>query len=210
MFDLHQHLPIDKASLIGGCKRLRVEVDAKQLRTEVDALPSSLWGTTGGRVGVHSAADAIFLRGFAPAEGPKPIEDREPLAQLPYVQRLIRKIIPAEPQRCLLAKLPGGAKVAPHIDRAPYFSKTVRIHVPVETQDQVWMIGGERIYAMKEGEVWALNNSGTHAVWNAHPTAARTHLICDFFPSEGLIDLLVNGEANLGRPIPQADKVPGS
>ena len=203
MLDLAEHPMLDKAALIGGCRRLPIEVDAAQMRAEVDALPVSLWGTTGGRVGVHSAADAIFLRGFAPAEGPKPIEDRPPLAQLPYIRRLIREVIPADPQRCLLARLPGGAKVPPHIDRAPYFSKTVRIHVPVETHDQVLMMASDRVYTMKEGEVWALNNSGTHAVWNAHPTAARTHLICDFLPSEELLDLLARSDSSLGRPIPQ-------
>jgi hypothetical protein len=54
-----------------------VSVSIERLQAEVAALPESAWAGTGGRVGVHRAAQAIFLRGFAPAEGEKPIEDRE-------------------------------------------------------------------------------------------------------------------------------------
>src|SRR5437016_2818694 len=76
MLDLSTHPVLDKVALIGACARLPLRCDAERLRAEVAALPASLWGTRGGRVGVHNAAQAIFLRGHAPAEGPRPIEDR--------------------------------------------------------------------------------------------------------------------------------------
>ncbi len=60
-------------------------------------------------------------------------------------------------------------------------------------------------YQMKPGEAWALNNVAVHAVWNAHPSLARTHLICDFLPDPALLALLARGERNLGRPMPEAD-----
>ena len=145
MLDLPGHAILDKAVLIGGCVRLRAHVDAERLRSEVANLPASLWGTTGGRVGVHSAAEAVFLRGYAPAEGDKPIEDRPALDRLPYVREIIQSFIPATPQRCLLARLPAGASIAPHIDRAPYFAKTLRLHFPVETHNEAWMVAaGQR------------------------------------------------------------------
>ena len=56
-----------------------------------------------------------------------------------------------------------------------------------------------RIYRMAAGEVWALNNSTLHGVWNQHDSAARTHLICDFLPTPDLLDLLARGEDALGR-----------
>jgi hypothetical protein len=55
---------------------------------------------------------------------------------------------------------------------------------------------------MAAGEVWVLNNVATHAVWNAHPSAGRTHLICDFLPSAALLELLARGERDLGRDEP--------
>lgn len=206
MLDLPGQPVIDKAALVGGCLRLPLQLDAARFAAEVAALPTSLWGTQGGRVGVHRAAEALFLRGYAPAQGDLPIEDREPLALLPYAREIIEKIIPAPAQRCLLARLPGGATIDPHIDRAPYFSKTLRLHFPIETHDQAWMVAGSLCYLMKPGEVWALNNSGPHAVWNADPQRSRSHMICDFLPTPALLQLLANGDRNLGRHIEAVER----
>jgi hypothetical protein len=198
MFDLPDS-PLDKAALIGACARLPIAVDAMRLRAEVDALPESLWETRGGRLGPHDAARAVFLRGYAPAEGRgKPVEDREALAQLPYAREIITRLLPAPPQRCLLARLPAGAMVPPHSDIGPYFLKTIRIHVPVITHEHVWMYCDGRVFRMQAGEVWALNNIAEHAVWNADATRPRTHMICDYLPSPALLDLLARAERNLG------------
>jgi hypothetical protein len=207
MLDLPGHPTLDKLGLIGACSRLPLRVNAAQLQAEVAALPEASWAGTGGRVGVHRAAQAIFLRGFAPAEGDKPIEDREPLAAMPYVRELITALIPAAPQRCLLARLPPGARITAHIDKAPYFAKTLRIHVPVVTHAQAFMFCAGQAYSMQPGEAWALNNSAMHGVWNAHATQARTHLICDFLPGTGLLELLARAERELGVVDAELDRV---
>lgn len=201
MLDLPDQPIIDKATLVGGCLRLPLRLDVPRLVAEVAALPEASWGTTAGRVGVHRAAEALFLRGFAPAQGDLPIDDREALALLPYAREIIEKLIPAPPQRCLLARLPGGATIDPHIDLALYFSKTLRLHFPIETHDQAWMIAGPLCYLMKPGEAWVLNNSGPHAVWNADPRRSRTHMICDFLPTPALLQMMAAGERDLGRHI---------
>lgn len=206
MFDLPDS-PLDKAALIGACARLPIAVDAMRLRAEVDALPESLWETRGGRLGPHDAARAVFLRGYAPAEGRgKPVEDREALAQLPYAREIITRLLPAPPQRCLLARLPAGAMVPPHSDIGPYFLKTIRIHVPVITHEHVWMYCDGRVFRMQAGEVWALNNIAEHAVWNADATRPRTHMICDYLPSPALLDLLARAERNLGTVNPEVER----
>ena len=198
MFDLPDS-PLDKTALIGACARLPLSIDAARLRTEVEALPESLWETRGGRLGPHDAARAVFLRGYAPAEGRgKPVEDRDSLAHLPYAREIITQLLPAPPQRCLLARLPASAIVPPHSDLGPYFLKTIRIHVPVITHENVWMYCDGRVFRMQAGEVWALNNVARHAVWNADATRARTHLICDYLPSPALLDLLARAERDLG------------
>ena len=153
MLDVPGQPILDKQFLIGGCRRLPLSIDSQRLRHEVSLLPPDVWGTTGGRVGVHNVAEALFLRGFAPFEGDRPVEDRPALDALPYVRWLIHNLIAAQPLRCLLARLPAGAVVAPHIDRAPYFSKTLRIHVPVETNESVYMAASGLSFTMREGEV---------------------------------------------------------
>jgi hypothetical protein len=200
MFDLSDPPPLDKFALIGACARLPLAVDAARLRAEVEALPESMWESRAGRLGPHDAARAIFLRGYAPAEGRhKPVEDREAFAHVPYARQIVAQLLPAPPQRCLLARLPGGAIVPPHSDNGPYFLKTIRIHVPVVTHDKVWMYCDGRVFTMCPGEVWALNNSARHAVWNADSTRARTHMICDYLPSPALLDLLARAERDLGE-----------
>lgn len=206
MLDLPGQPLLDKHALVGGCVRLPLQVDAARLQAEVAALPSSLWGGTGGRVGVHSAAEALFLRGYAPAQGPMPIEDRPVLDLLPYARYVIKELINAPPMRCLLARLPAEAVIAPHVDRAPYFSKTLRIHVPVETHELSWMVCAGEGYVMRAGEVWVLNNSALHSVWNQHSTLSRTHMICDFLASPALLGLLDRGERSLGRFMPEVER----
>jgi hypothetical protein len=197
MLDLPGHSVIDKQTVVGGCVRLPLAVEIDRLVREYQALPASFWGTTSGRVGVHNAAEAVFLRGYAPAEGDKPIVDRPALDHLPYVRQLIEAVVPAPPLRCLFAKLPAGGSIAPHIDRAPYFSKTLRIHIPVESHESAWMMSSDKFYRMQPGEVWVLNNSDLHAVWNADATRSRTHMICDFLPTPELLALIAQGEKEL-------------
>lgn len=205
VLDLPGHPILDKGALIGSCARLPLAVDGPRLHAEVAALPEDSWGTTAGRVGVHRAAAAIFLRGYAPAEGEKPIEDRPALERLPYAREIITRLVGGEPLRCLLARLPGGATIAPHVDRAPYFAKALRLHFPVETHNQSYMVCDGLTYRMQVGEAWALNNSTLHAVWNADDARARTHMICDFLPGPGLLELLARAERGLGRVDPAVD-----
>lgn len=186
--------------------RLPLKIDADRLRGEVVALPGSLWGTAGGRVGVHKVSEALFLRGFAPAEGEKLIADRAALNFLPYARFIIEQVLPAAPLRCLLARLPAETSIAPHVDRAPYFSKTLRIHVPIETNASVHMIAAGLCYSMQPGEIWVLNNSATHGVWNAHPTLPRMHMICDFLPDPAWGGLLRAGERSLGVHLAHVDQ----
>ncbi len=205
MLDLPDRPVLDKSHLLGGCVRLPVIIDAARLAAEIEALGPSVWGTTDGRVGVHRAAEALFLRGHAPAEGELPIEDRPVLDRLRYARQVLG-LLGAPPQRCLLARLPPGATIAPHIDRAPYFSKTVRIHVPVTTNERVFMLCAFLSYQMRAGEVWALNNSAEHGVWNADPEHSRTHLICDFVTTPPFLHLLAQGERSLGHHNPEVQR----
>ena len=206
MLELRGQPLLDKSALVGGCVRLALQFDAARLAAEIGALPPAAW-SSGGRVGVHRAAEALFLRGHAPAEGDLPIDDRPALASLPYIRKIIHRQIPADPMRCLLARLPGGARVPTHIDRAPYFAQTIRLHVAVTSHDLAFMYCSGRRYVMRPGELWALNNSAPHAVWNADPSRERTHLICDFLPAAELCALLATGERDLGENVPDWDRL---
>jgi hypothetical protein len=190
---------VDKDQLIGLCSLLPLRFDAGRLLAELNAIPAEQWGSTGGRVGVHMQAEAIFLRGHAPAEGDLPVQDRPVLEQLPYARELIYSLIPAQPLRCLFARLKPMAVVALHIDRFDYFKKTIRLHFPIITSEHAYMLAGDQYYSMQVGEIWALNNSGMHGVLNENPSESRTHMICDFLPSPALLDLIGKADRNQGH-----------
>lgn len=197
MWDLPGEPLLDKRTLLGGCVRLPVAIDAARLRAEVDAFAEG-WRDAGGRGSVHRNARAIFLRGHAPAEGPLAIEDRPALAALPYARSLIEGGIAPRAQRALLARIAPGEIVAVHRDRAPYFDKTLRVHVPVETHERAWMYCDGLAYRMRCGEAWLLDNCAPHGVWNGDDEQSRTHLIVDFLPSEALLQRIAVGERGLG------------
>jgi hypothetical protein len=198
MPDLSAYPKLDKQALIGSCLKLPVIYDTQRLIDEFHSIDGQLWGTRGGRVGVHVQAEAIFLRGHAPVEGALPIEDREVTASLPFTTQLIHQLLKAQPLRCLFAKLQPNGAVPIHIDNGEYFEKTIRIHFPIVTNPQATMIAGGKAFHMRVGEVWALNNNDTHGVLNQHEAQARTHLICDYLPNADLLSLLARGERNLG------------
>jgi hypothetical protein len=191
---------LNKQALIGSCSRLPVSFDVDKLVSEFQTIPAQLWGSRGGRVGVHVQAEAVFLRGYAPVEGERPIEDREVAAMLPFTTQLVHQLLQAKPLRCLFAKLRADGNVPLHIDNGEYFEKTIRIHIPIVTNSQATMLVDGQAFYMQVGEVWAINNCAVHGVLNQHPSEARTHLICDYMPSDNLLQLLAQGDRRLGVP----------
>jgi aspartyl/asparaginyl beta-hydroxylase len=205
MLELPGQPYLDKVALIGACLRLPLQFDASRLAAEIEALPQPFASGTAGRKGVQRGAQAVFLRGYAPAEGNLPIEDRRTLRQLSYAAEIIHRRIPAPPLRCLLARLPAGGRIATHIDRAPYFAQTIRLHIVVTSHERAYMYCAGLRYVMRPGELWALNNNAAHSVWNADETRERTHLICDFLPTAELRSWLDAGERDLGVPCAALD-----
>jgi hypothetical protein len=199
---LDDYGPVDKHTLVGGCSRLELQVDADRLAAEFETIPDEAWGSRAGRVNLHQKANAIFLRGYARAEGFKPVEDRSILGSLPYMRELINETIGTKPLRCLLARLGPGDWIRQHVDYGPYFDKTIRIHVPVMTNDHVDMYVHEHCYHMKVGEVWAINNLARHAVYNGDESIYRTHIICDFLPEPDILERVARADTSLGIPLP--------
>ena len=198
MFAISEYARLDKQDLVGTCVKLPVSFETEKLIKDFNSISPDLWGSRGGRVGVHAQAEAVFLRGYAPAEGDLPIEDRPVLGTLPSAKQLIYQLFGASPLRCLFAKLKANGRVPLHIDNGEYFEKTIRIHLPIVTNTQAKMLVGGEEFSMQVGEAWAINNCTVHGVVNAHESEARTHLICDYLPSDNLLKLLSDGERALG------------
>ena len=187
-----------KFDLVPGCARLNHKFDPAPILAEVNALDDAVWSQTQRRRAVHGGASSIFLRGYPPLEGAKPIEDRELLGQLPAIRSLIYSVIPAAPMRCVLAKLHAGKHISRHMDKGPYFEAHLRLHFPIYTNPGVQFCANSLFYRMAEGEVWVLNNSNLHGVLNENTEDFRLHIICDFVPNEALIDAIKSANTGLG------------
>jgi len=81
--------------------------------------------------------------------------------------------------RCILTRLARGLRIPHHRDAGFSLCYSHRVHIPIASNESVFFtVGGEEI-AMKEGEMWEINNMREHAVRNDGETP-RVHLIVDW------------------------------
>jgi Aspartyl/Asparaginyl beta-hydroxylase len=82
--------------------------------------------------------------------------------------------------RVMLARMAAGGVIQPHRDANPAAKWPHKIHVPIETNDQVVFFVDGKDYRMAEGEAVELNNMGVHAVEN-RGASDRIHLIFEYY-----------------------------
>lgn len=84
--------------------------------------------------------------------------------------------------RALIVRLKAQGAIPPHVDQGYSLLHCRRIHIPIKTTESVvFTVGGEQ-KALKEGEVWEINNAREHSVFN-HSDQTRIHLIVDWVPT---------------------------
>ena len=113
-----------------------------------------------------------------PTATPDRFADTEILARCAYIREVLASFrCPVQAARLL--RLDAGAVIREHRDyRLGYEDGEVRLHVPVQTNDEVeFRLGGERVL-MREGECWYLDFNLPHAVANRGATP-RVHLVID-------------------------------
>ncbi|MGX5713508.1 aspartyl/asparaginyl beta-hydroxylase domain-containing protein [Sphingopyxis terrae subsp. ummariensis] len=85
--------------------------------------------------------------------------------------------------RVMLARMPAGGVIQPHRDANPAAKWPHKIHVPIQTNDQVLFRIDGQTYHIAEGEAAEVNNMGVHAVHNGGKTP-RIHLIFEYYDAE--------------------------
>jgi hypothetical protein len=82
--------------------------------------------------------------------------------------------------RVMLARMAPGGVIHPHRDENPAAKWPHKVHIPLQTNDNVdFYVDGVR-YHFAEGEVVEVNNMGVHAVENRGLTD-RIHLIFEYY-----------------------------
>ena len=88
--------------------------------------------------------------------------------------------------RSMMAKLPAGNVIKPHVDRHPSFHAGHRIHVPITTNPRVrFMIDG-RPHQLSVGRAYEVNNQKNHSVMNKG-LEDRITFIFDYLPPEAIV-----------------------
>ncbi|MDX6768433.1 MAG: aspartyl/asparaginyl beta-hydroxylase domain-containing protein [Elusimicrobiota bacterium] len=188
--------------------RLPLSFDPAPLAREVARLPESLWDPKGlGRRGAYYAHDGrwrtLTLRGRrgAPGDGPYDVGTRGPFPDAAALRRSprLKAALDALPVAMTAAQLfrlePGGA-VMRHVDPLRRYRgrALVPAHLVLTTNPSVRFFVNGRPLAMKAGEVWALNATLPHEVYNGG-TRARVHLIAHLLYDEVLAGLLRRARA---------------
>jgi Aspartyl/Asparaginyl beta-hydroxylase len=133
-------------------------------------------------IGVHSLAPHFVDTRFL---------DRAPA----FAEVLARLHCPLKSVR--LMRLSVGSRIKEHEDYDPDAENgSVRLHVPVTTNDEVEFLLNRRPVAMAAGSVWYLNLAGPHSVAN-RGKSDRVHLVIDARVNDWLAGLVREGAAAL-------------
>ncbi len=81
--------------------------------------------------------------------------------------------------RVMLAKVPPGKVIPPHIDGQKSRIIPHKIHIPLQTNDQAFFYIDNVRYHLKEGFAYEVNNAVKHAVIN-NGKSDRIHLVFEY------------------------------
>jgi len=151
---------------------------------------------------------AIPLRGVAGARHPvqmiyadpsrSDFEDAPALAGLPYFRQVLESFA-CPLQAVRLMRLTPGSVIKEHRDHELSFEEgTVRIHIPVTTNEAVdFRLNGSRC-VMPAGSAWYLRLSDPHSVAN-RGSADRVHMVIDALVNDWLTGLFERAAGAAGR-----------
>lgn len=166
-------------------------VDIADLKAAVLALPEAVWDAENAskpnRFGALDSTRHIILRFVSNFNDWRDSYDRPLWAEL---QPIVEPVLAAATAdygyargafpRVMLARMTPGGVIHPHQDANPAAKWPHKIHVPIQTNDQViFHIDGVG-YHFDEGNAVEVNNMATHAVTN-QGSEDRIHLIFEYY-----------------------------
>jgi hypothetical protein len=194
--------------------KLPVSIEVDRLLADYSRIPplaftTSHWDT-------HCSSDMLLLRGghsgteedFCGDES----TDSEVLANLEYLRWLLDASGPfGRATYAFIFRMKPMGVSRPHVDGSAAWKAPFRIHVPITTNEDAFLLSEGRSKHIAVGEAWTFNNQVQHAVVNGN--TVRTHLIMDVLPNAKLDALLANAVWDQGMPDParwEMSKLPES
>ena len=163
------------------------ELDIAPMRSRLIALPDTCWLANTSRqqrFEVHGKTQSILLiydsdfRYHQPSENKTYDEFRDTVrpiitflenrfGQTGYILRL------------LFTRLPAKSEIPRHRDKGASLAYVHRLHLPIQTNNEVHFTVGNETNHMRAGELWEINNCRQHSVIN-RGHESRIHLILDW------------------------------
>lgn len=169
-------------------------VDVAALRAAVQAIPEDVWDAENAdKPNKFDVLDATRHIVFRFVDNPRDWRRSHDRAAWPQWRGLLepaltqavagygyaRGVFP----RVMLAKMPPGGVIHPHIDANPAAKWPHKIHVPVTTNSGVLSFFGGCEHHFPEGEAVEVNNLAPHWVRNDGETD-RVHLIFEYYDAD--------------------------
>lgn len=169
-------------------------VDITALRAAVLAIPEAVWAAeNAGKPNKFEVLDETRHIVFRFIDSPRDwrsAHDRPAWAQWravlePVLAQAVRPYGYARGlfPRVMLARMPAGGVIHPHIDANPAAKWPHKIHVPLTTNEAVVSCFGGAEHRFPEGEAVEVNNLGPHWVRNGGETD-RIHLIFEYYDAD--------------------------
>lgn len=179
--------------------KLPVAIDTARLVQEFSQIPETAWGDS--YWDVHCSIDMILLRGGNKGTDEdfltNDVANAPILNELPYISSLLAPESPfgGATYAFIFRTKPNGITRV-HNDGQEAWKKTVRIHVPIITNDGAFLIAEEKAKHLAVGEAWSFDNQSQHSVVNGDST--RVHLIFDVNPNPNLAKLMTHATFDPG------------
>jgi hypothetical protein len=166
-------------------------VDISRLREAVLAIPDAVWDAENAnkpnRFDALDATQHIVFRFVSSFSDWRSSDDKPLWAEW---QPILEPVLAAATAdygyargafpRVMLAKMAPGGVIHPHRDANPAAKWPHKIHVPIQTSDDVTFYVDGIDYHFAAGEAVEVNNMGLHAVENRGSTD-RIHLIFEYY-----------------------------
>jgi hypothetical protein len=167
------------------------QVDIAALRAAVLALPKAVWDReNAAKPNRFAALDATRHIVFRFIDDPHDWRASHDRPAWPQMRALLEPVLAQAVRgygyargvfpRVMLARMPAGGVIHPHVDANPAARWPHKIHVPLLTNDRVVCHFGGADHRLAEGAAVEVDNLGPHWVQN-HGPAPRIHLIFEYY-----------------------------
>jgi hypothetical protein len=166
-------------------------VDIAALRTAMLAIPEDVWDAeNAGKPNKFEALDATRHIVFRFIDSPRDWRGSHDRAAWPEWRGLLEPVLAQAVRdygyargafpRVMLARMPAGGVIHPHIDANPAARWPHKIHIPIQTNPEVTFFVDPDTHHFEVGQAYEVNNLGRHAVHNGG-TTPRIHLIFEYY-----------------------------